>query len=67
VPTRLESLRVLSLPIEQPHALHVLELPSYHRDPFDRLLIAQAQMENLQILTSDPVFAAYDVATIAAS
>src|SRR5438876_4945276 len=47
VPTRLKSLRILSLPINQDHALHVSTLPSHHRDPFDRLLIAQAQVEDL--------------------
>jgi PIN domain nuclease of toxin-antitoxin system len=67
VPTRLERLRILSLPIQQAHALHVWTLPLHHRDPFDRLLIAQAQLENLQILTADSAFSAYDVRTIAAS
>jgi PIN domain nuclease of toxin-antitoxin system len=67
VPTRLEQLGVLPLPIDQAHALHVSTLPVHHRDPFDRLLIAQAQLEHLSILTSDPAFAAYDVRTIAAS
>ena len=67
VPTRLERLRILSLPIEQAHALHVATLPLHHRDPFDRLLIAQAQLEGLQILTSDAVFARYDVTTIPAA
>jgi PIN domain nuclease of toxin-antitoxin system len=67
VPSRLEQLGVLPLPIDQAHALHVSTLPEHHRDPFDRLLVAQAQLEHLSILTSDPVFAAYDVRTIAAS
>lgn len=67
VPTRLKALRILSLPIEQAHALHVSTLPPHHRDPFDRLLIAQAHLEHLQILTADPVFAAYNVRTIAAA
>ncbi len=67
VPSRLEQLGVLPLPIDQAHALHVSTLPIHHRDPFDRLLIAQAQLEHLPILTSDPVFGAYDVRTIAAS
>ena len=37
-----------SLPIEMRHALHVSTLPAYHQDPFDRILIAQAQMEDFQ-------------------
>ena len=67
VTTRLERLRMQSLSIDQAHALHVSMLPPHHRDPFDRILVAQAQLEDLPILTSDPVFAAYDVKTIAAS
>ncbi|TIP48288.1 MAG: type II toxin-antitoxin system VapC family toxin, partial [Mesorhizobium sp.] len=44
------------------HAHAVGDLPSHHGDPFDRLLIAQAQIENLTILTSDSHFARYNVA-----
>lgn len=50
----------LAITIE--HAQRVAELPRHHGDPFDRLLIAQAQIENLSILTADPLFARYDVA-----
>ena len=46
-------------------ARRVAHLPRHHRDPFDRLLIAQAQLERPPILTDDPHFAAYDVAVIA--
>jgi PIN domain nuclease of toxin-antitoxin system len=42
-------------------------LPPLHRDPFDRILIAQARAEGVPILTSDPQIAAYDVGRIAAS
>lgn len=66
VPARVAALGVQPLPIEQPHALHVATLPAHHRDPFDRLLIAQAQLDDLAILTADPQIAAYDVTTIAA-
>jgi len=66
VPSRLEAMRVRSLPIALEHALHVATLPLHHRDPFDRVLIAQAQVEDLSILTADPRFAAYNVTTIAA-
>jgi PIN domain nuclease of toxin-antitoxin system len=67
VPSRAERLRMTALPVTQEHALQVSTLPPHHRDPFDRLLVAQAQLEHLPILTSDPVFAAYDVKTIPAS
>jgi PIN domain nuclease of toxin-antitoxin system len=67
VPSRLDVTRTLALPIEHSHVLHVATLPPHHRDPFDRLLIAQAQLEDLPILTTDPLFARYDVMTIAAA
>jgi PIN domain nuclease of toxin-antitoxin system len=52
------------LPVSAEHAWAVRDLPHHHRDPFDRLLIAQARVERLPILTADPAFAAYDVETI---
>lgn len=61
VPSRLAEDGILSLPIEQGHALEVAELPNLHRDPFDRLLIAQARIEDLVLLTADPEVARYPV------
>jgi PIN domain nuclease of toxin-antitoxin system len=52
---------MIELPITVRHGLAVGQLPMHHRDPFDRLLIAQARCEGLTIVTSDRVFAAYDV------
>ena len=66
VPDRVAALGVQPLPIEHEHALHVATLPPHHRDPFDRLLVAQAQLDDLPILTADPLIEAYDVTTIAA-
>jgi PIN domain nuclease of toxin-antitoxin system len=43
------------------HAAAAGALPPHHRDPFDRMLIAQAQIEGLTVVTRDPVFTAYDV------
>ena len=57
----------LELPITIAHALAVGTLPAHHRDPFDRLLVAQARVERLQIVTADRVFAAYDVALLPAA
>lgn len=54
------------LPITLDHVSRVAELPLHHRDPFDRLLIAQAQIERLPILTSDPRIALYAVEVIPA-
>jgi PIN domain nuclease of toxin-antitoxin system len=53
-----------SLPIEMRHALHVSTLPTYHQDPFDRILIAQAQMEDLPVLSADPEIGKYEVTII---
>ena len=61
VPDRMRANGVGGLQISHRHALHVAQLPTHHHDPFDRLLIAQAQLDNLTILTSDRVFDQYDV------
>ncbi len=53
-----------SLPITMMHALHVQKLPLHHRDPFDRVLIAQSQLEQMPILTIDSVFRHYQVETL---
>jgi PIN domain nuclease of toxin-antitoxin system len=64
VPSRTAALGVLPLAIEHAHALRVATLPAHHRDPFDRLLVAQAQIEDLPVLTADPAIRAYGVETI---
>jgi PIN domain nuclease of toxin-antitoxin system len=61
VPSRMETSGTSALPVLHAHALHVATLPLHHGDPFDRLLIAQAQLEGLNILTADQKFAAYEV------
>lgn len=43
------------------HAVQYQTLPLYHRDPFDRMLIAQAQVEGFMVMTDDPNFPLYDV------
>ena len=57
----IRELPVLELPIALTHAARVAELPLHHRDPFDRILIAQAQIEGLAIMTVDRAFHAYGV------
>jgi len=57
---------VVALPVYHHHALHVATLPAHHADPFDRLLVAQAQLEDLPVMTSDRVFARYEVETLKA-
>jgi PIN domain nuclease of toxin-antitoxin system len=61
VVTRMERSGVEGLPVAHEHALRVATLPPHHGDPFDRLLIAQAQIESATIVTADPAFDAYDV------
>ena len=48
------------------HAVAAARLPLHHRDPFDRMLVAQAQLEGLTIVTNDPKIALYQVAILPA-
>ncbi len=52
------------LPVEISHCVRVIELPFHHRDPFDRMLIAQAITEDLSILSRDHRFPAYNIKCI---
>ena len=52
------------LPIETAHIYALADLPLHHKDPFDRLLIAQAVGEHLTVVTSDPAFASYQVSVL---
>jgi len=61
LPDRLALSMTRILPIELRHALHVAQLPPYHRDPFDRMLVAQALIERMPLLTADKRFSAYGV------
>jgi PIN domain nuclease of toxin-antitoxin system len=60
----LEHQSVTRLPILHNHARQVASLPPHHGDPFDRLLIAQAQIENLPIMTADDQFLRYEIEVI---
>lgn len=53
------------LPVRFEHARAIAALPFHHRDPFDRMLIAQASVESLTIATADSEIRRYDVATVA--
>jgi PIN domain nuclease of toxin-antitoxin system len=66
VPERMRVTAVDPLPIEHSHALRVSLLEMLHRDPFDRLLVAQSQIERVPLLTADPIYQRYDVETIPA-
>lgn len=64
VPDRLARHGFEALAIELRHVLRAGALPFIHRDPFDRLLVAQAQLEDIPIVTADPAIAQYDVEVI---
>ncbi len=64
IPEQLRRNRIDLLPIEMSHTFEVARLPFHHRDPFDRLLIAQALVENLPIVSVDSAFDAYSVERI---
>jgi PIN domain nuclease of toxin-antitoxin system len=61
VPKRLIDQGIRSLPINQDHSLKVYDLPLHHSDPFDRIIIAQAIVEDMVVLTSDRVFEKYPI------
>jgi len=61
LPSALDSSGFEVLTVSLEHALAVAGLPDHHPDPFDRLLIAQAQLEGLTIVTSDSAFDDYEV------
>jgi PIN domain nuclease of toxin-antitoxin system len=48
------------------HSVHAAHLPAHHGDPFDRMLVAQAQLESLTLVTRDPVFDDYNVGALRA-
>jgi PIN domain nuclease of toxin-antitoxin system len=52
------------LPISFKHAFYLQQLPDHHKDPFDRILVAQAICEKLSIVTIDPIIAQYPVKTV---
>ena len=61
VPDRMKRANFRHLEITHEHALTVANLPQIHKDPFDRLLIAQATVETITLLSSDGIFAQYNV------
>lgn len=62
----LDANRFQALPISVPHAMAAGRLPAHHRDPFDRMLIAQARLEGLTLVTRDHMFDKYDVEVLVA-
>jgi PIN domain nuclease of toxin-antitoxin system len=64
--SRAQRARMSILPIELAHVLEAVALPAHHADPFDRMLIAQARVEQLTLLTADRWITSYDVSTLRA-
>ena len=61
IPSRMASLNILPLAIKHHHTFRVYQLPLHHRDPFDRILIGQAQTEKLNLMSADGQFQAYEI------
>ncbi len=66
LPEAMDRTGIETLPIEGAHALAAAALPPHHRDPFDRMIAAQALAEGLTVVTRDPRFAPYGVRVLAA-
>lgn len=64
VSSRMRHYHFQALPVEVHHVLHVNTLPDLHHDPFDRLLIAQAQLEDLSLISGDEAIRRYAVKLI---
>jgi PIN domain nuclease of toxin-antitoxin system len=64
ISSRMSLYRFRPLPIQISHVTHVYDLPPYHNDPFDRLLIAQSQLEAMPLITKDENIQRYDLTTI---
>lgn len=66
VPDRMRRSGTVPLPVEPAHALRTAELPDHHKDPFDRILVAQAQLLGVPILSADEQLSVYDVTLVLA-
>lgn len=64
ISSRMAQLGVRSLEITVSHALRAAALPLHHKDPFDRMLIAQAQIEDMTLVSADSMFNQYDVSLL---
>lgn len=66
VPDKVRDGAMTPLPVELSHALAVADLPDHHGDPFDRLLIAQARLLGVPVISADAAFRRYDVEVLVA-
>ena len=65
--TMVQSLNFQVLSIDVPHCVEAANLPLHHRDPFDRMMVAQARVEGLTLVTADRTLARYDVPLLSAT
>ena len=65
VPQQMKMQGILPLPLNMEHALQAHQLPLHHRDPFDRMIVAQARVEAMPIMSADPALKAYGVRILA--
>lgn len=66
LPERIQGCQLKALPVTAEHGIRAARLPLHHRDPFDRMLVAQAQAEDLTIITRDSWIPKYDVQVLRA-
>lgn len=59
IPQQMSENAIEGLPIRMSHVLRVFALDAIHRDPFDRILVAQSQLEKMRIITADPLISRY--------
>lgn len=64
IPEQMNLKAIQMLPVSMSHSLNVYNLPDIHKDPFDRLLISQMQLENLPIITDDEMIKKYEVRVV---
>lgn len=64
IPFERDARGIASLPIDEESVLHASRLPFLHRDPFDRMLVAQAIVHGMTIVTPDPIIRQYPARTI---
>jgi PIN domain nuclease of toxin-antitoxin system len=67
IPRMLSELKIESIQIRHDHAIRAAALPLLHKDPFDRMLVAQAEIERAALVTADGVLSKYDVEVIPAT
>ncbi len=61
---QMQANNMIILDVKRSHAVNIINLPTFHKDPFDRMLISQAMIEDLSVMTADPQFADYNAKVV---